>query len=398
MEHFKGSLTHYSMEVVIPALLSRRAQGTLRVERGAMVRYFFFQGGFLIGEASQTPGEHLTQVLVDLGILDAPRAALAFEAAEQAQVPYGAFLVRERFVEESRLQEALAHKAREGFFDCYNWDSGDIEFNLQLPSLENAVELKLPLSSLHRDALERRREWKAFREIFPAMDTTFRVFREHAVGRFSEEESLLMKKAESGAMLLDLLVSGRESRIFVARRLLHLYRRGAISPQRPKAASPVSKSAQTEELLEAARRFMVVGKYDHALALAEQVLEKGPLPEAHAVYRLAEVALTLAVCDELFALDGRLLFEPLPRPLPSTLTADDLYVYSKLRSTASIRQALRTAAWGAAAAARCVHRLLTTGLIRIRPALDDQEPQRKTDPYGFPPEADLEFVLPLAQS
>src|SRR5262245_51386041 len=88
MEHFRGSLSHYSMEVVIPALLSRKAMGTLRLERGSGIRYFFFQGGFLVGEGSNTPSEHLSQMLVDLDILDAPRAALAYEAAELANMPY----------------------------------------------------------------------------------------------------------------------------------------------------------------------------------------------------------------------------------------------------------------------------------------------------------------------
>ncbi len=84
-------------------------------------------------------------------------------------------------------------------------------------------------------------------------------------------------------------------------------------------------------------------------------------------------------------MDGRLLFEPLPRPLPASLTADDLYLYSKLRGSVSIRQALRTAAMGEAAASRAVHRLLATGLLRIGPELSALEPQRKTDPYGFLP-------------
>ncbi len=384
MEHFKGSLTHYSLEVVIPALLSRRAVGTLRLERGAAVRYFFFRGGLLVGEGSNAPSEHLSQVLVDLGILDAPRAALAFEAAELARLPYGAFLVRQQFVELQRLVEALEHKAREAFFDCYNWDSGEVEFTLHVPSLEQAVELKLPLGSLHRDAVARRREWRMFRDIFPGMDTTFRVFREHAVGRFSEEESLLMKRAEGGATLAELLATGKEPRIFVARRLLHLYRRGALSPMRARGPR-VGVAPQMTELLTAARRFMEEGRYDHAMALAEQVLERGPVPEAHALYRAAEVAMTLAVCDELFSLDGRLVFEPLPRPLPGSLTADDLYLYSKLRGSASIRQALRTAAMGEAAASRSVHRMLAAGLIRISAPLSDFEPARKTDPYGFLP-------------
>jgi len=273
MEHFKGSLTHYSMDVVMPALLSRKARGTLRVERGAVIRYFFFKDGFLVGEASNTPSEHLGQVLVDLGILDAPRAALGFEAAELAKMPYGAFLVRQQFVELPRLLEALEYKAREAFFDCYNWDSGEVEFTLQLPSLEDAVELKMPLTSLHRDAQSRRREWRAFRTAFPGMDTTFHVFREHAVGRFSEEESILMKRAESGATLAELLAAGKESRIFVARRLMHLYRRGVLAPQRDQCPSR-GKTLQEQELLDAARSFIEARQYDHALAVIEQVLER----------------------------------------------------------------------------------------------------------------------------
>ncbi|HLL04628.1 MAG TPA: DUF4388 domain-containing protein [Myxococcaceae bacterium] len=384
MEHFKGSLTDYAMDMVIPVLLSRKAEGTLRVERGATVRYFFFRAGLLVGEASNTPSEHLAQVLVDLGILDTARAALAYEAAELAKLPYGAFLVRQQFVEQPHLVEALEYKAREAFFDCYNWDSGEVEFSLQLPSLEHAVELKLGLGSLHRDAVSRRREWKVFRDIFPAMDTTFHVFREYTQGRFSEEESLLLKRAESGATLAELLATGKEPRVFVARRLMHLYRRGALSPQVAKGPM-VGEALQVSELLVAARSFMEAGKYDHALALAEQILERGPMPEAHALYRKAEVSLTLAVCDELFSMDGRLVFEPLPRPLPASLTADDLYLYSKLRGSVSIRQALRTAAMGEAAASRSVHRLLATGLLRIGPELGALEPQRKTDPYGFLP-------------
>jgi hypothetical protein len=219
------------------------------------------------------------------------------------------------------------------------------------------------------------------------MDTTFRVFREHARGRFSEEESVLMKRAESGATLAELLASPKESRIFVARRLLHLYRRGALAPQRARKPT-MGESLQVAELLEAARGFLEAGKYEHALAVVERVLDRGTVPEAHALYRTIEVKLTLALCDELFSMDGRFVFEPLPRPLPTSLTADDLYLYSKLRGSTTIRQALLTAAMGEAAAARSVHRLLATGLIRIAAPLGAFEPERKTDPYGFLPRLD----------
>ncbi|AKQ66164.1 hypothetical protein A176_003076 [Myxococcus hansupus] len=384
MEPFNGSLASYRLQMVMPPLFSAPGvEGVLRVERGAVRRCFHVKDGYLVGESSNDPREHLSQVLVNLRILDAPRAAAAFEAAEGAGMPYGTFLVQRCFVELPRLIEALEHKARESLFDCYAWESGEVEFTPGLPPAGRAVGLKLSLSTLHRDAVTRQREWTMFRDIFPRMDMTFRVFREFAVETYSEEEDVLLDLAASGATLGEMLASAREAPLFAARWVLHLYRRGALAPR--KAGGPkLGEAAELAELLTLVKRFLEAGKYDHAVALAAQVLERGPVPEAHALYREAEIRLTLALSDELFALDGRLVFEPIPRPTPPDLTADDLYLYSKLRGSRSIRQALRTAAMGELAASRSVHRLMACGLIRVAP-LPGSEPRRAhTDPFGLP--------------
>ncbi|WP_426731317.1 DUF4388 domain-containing protein [Myxococcus faecalis] len=388
MESFKGSLASYRLQMVMPPLFSTAGvEGTLRVERGAIRRCFQVKDGFLVGESSNDPREHLSQVLVNLRILDAPRAAAAFEAAEGAGTPYGTFLVQRCFVELPRLIEAMEHKAREALFDCYGWESGEVEFTPKLPPAARAVGLKLALNSLHRDAVTRLREWSVFREVFPHLDATFRVFREFAVETFSEEEDKLLELAASGATLGEMLATAKEAPLFAARWILHLYRRGALAPRLPKGPR-LGEAAELAELLNLVKRFLESGKYDHAVALAAQILERGPVPEAHALYREAEVRLTLALSDELFALDGRLVFEPIPRPTPSQLTADDLYLYSKLRGSRSIRQALRTAAMGELAASRSVHRLMASGLIHVAPlpGSDATAEARRTstDPFGVP--------------
>ncbi len=377
MESFKGSLANYRLEMVVPPLFTAQGvEGTLTVERGAVRRSFHVKDGFLVGESSTDPREHLAQVLVNLRILDAPRAAAAFEAAEGARVAYGTFLVQRCFVELPRLIEAMEHKAREALFDCYAWESGEVEFTPKPPPFTRAVGLKLSLETLHRDAVSRLREWGAFKEVFPRMDVTFQVFREFAVETYSSEEDVLLDLAAEGATLGELLASAKEAPLFAARWILHLYRRGALAPRQPRGPQ-LGESAELEELLGLVKRFLESGKYDHAVALAGQVLERGPVPEAHALYREAEVRLTLALSDELFALDGRLVFEPIPRPTPPDLTADDLYLYSKLRGSRSIRQALRTAAMGELAASRSVHRLMASGLLRLAPLPDAaMAPQR----------------------
>lgn len=383
MEHFKGSLAHYRLQLVMPPLFAiQNVEGTLRVERGAIQRRFFFRGGFLVGESSSEPTEHLGQVLVDLRILDAARAAAAFEAAENARIPFGTFLVQRCYVELPRLIEAMEYKAREALFDCYGWESGEVEYTPGLPPLTRAVGLKLPLGALHRDAVARLNEWRTFREYFPRQDTTFRVYREYAVELISEEEELLLARAEQGATLAELLSSGRGA-LHTARWLMHLYRRGALSPRGPRGED-VGESAELSELLALARRHLEYGQYSHAVALAAQVLERGPVPEAHALYREAEARLTLALLDELCGLDGRLVFEPLQRPTPPSLTADDLYLYSKLRGSRSIRETLTTLAMGELAASRSVYRLMNAGLVRVRPNPGAPQPRRETNPYGFP--------------
>ena len=368
MEHFKGSLAHYRLQLLMPALFDASApvaEGILRLERGAVLRRFYFRDGLLVGESSSEPGEHLAQVLANLRILDAERAAAAFEAAETGGVPFGTYLVDRGLVELPRLLEALEHKAREALFDCYAWESGEAEFTPGRPELPRAVSLRLSLASLHRDALARLAEWRTFRDIFPAQDTTFRVFQEVAVEADSDEADVLLQLAERGATLSELLASVREGPLAGARLLMHLYRRGALAPKRPRGGTRMGEAMQIEELIATARRCLETGRADQAVALAAQILERAPVPEAHALYREAEVRLSLALADELFQLDGRLHFEPIPRPPPATLTADDLYLYSKLRGSRSVRQALRSAAMGELAASRSMHRLMGAGLIRV---------------------------------
>ncbi len=82
MEAFSGSLAHYRLSFLMPALFEGRLfEGKLRLERGAVIREFTFREGSLIAESSNAPSEHLAQHLADLRVLDAEVAAAAFDAA-----------------------------------------------------------------------------------------------------------------------------------------------------------------------------------------------------------------------------------------------------------------------------------------------------------------------------
>lgn len=380
MEAFRGSLAHYRMALLMPALVEGKAvSGTLTLERGGIRREFLLKDGAVVAECSNDPREHLAQVLADLRILDAQKSATAYEAAEAAGMALGTFLVERGFIERPRLLEALEHKAREAFFDCYAWESGELELKPWDVQTVRGEALRLKLGPLHRDAMARLREWRAFREVFNELDSGFRVFREHATQWGPEEEQRLLELAETGASLGDLLHASREGQLFTARRLMHLYRRGALSPK-PSRAAKASSSPGVDRLLEQARQCLSERNFHGATRFAERALEREAIPEAQALYREAEMHLALAISDEILNLEGRLIFEPLPGSLPGTLTADDLYLYSKLKSARSIRVALRTAAMGELAAYRSVERLLQAGLIHK--GATPPNARRQTQPFG----------------
>jgi hypothetical protein len=385
MERFKGNLASYRLRLLMPAFFEAPAvDGTLRVERGSVRRHFFFQRGMLVGESSSEPTEHLGQVLARLRLLDATRAAAAFDAAEAAGVPFGTFVVEQGLVAKVRLVEALEHKAREALFDCYGWESGELEFCPGLPPLGRAVELQLNLKGLHRDALARMLEWRVFWELFPGPGTTFGVYREFAVETVSAAEELFLQLAEKGATLSELLAAAPEGPLHGARWVQRLYRRGALTPRKPRGPK-VGEATELADLLELARGLVETGRYEEAVAVAAQVLERAPVPEAHAVYREAEVRLAVAVAESVLALDGRLYFEPLPRPTPPSLTADDLYLYAKLRGNRSVREVLRNTAMGELAAYRSLRRLMEAGLAKVMPENTPVPMRRaKTMPYGIP--------------
>jgi hypothetical protein len=125
------------------------------LERGPVQRTFFVERGFLYSEASSLSTEHLSQVLANLKLLDATRSAHAFAEAEQRQVPFGQYLLDQGHVDATRLQDALEHKAKQAFFDCYCWESGAFEFAPGERREGRGVPLKLSLALLHREAMTR---------------------------------------------------------------------------------------------------------------------------------------------------------------------------------------------------------------------------------------------------
>jgi hypothetical protein len=199
--------------------------------------------------------------------------------------------------------------------------------------------------------------------VFSDLDVRFDCYREFSADWATEDEDALMGLAEAGASLAELLAACPDGVLSGARRVLTLYRRGALTP-REKNGPVVGEMLRVPDLIARARALMAEGSFEAAAALAAEALERAAVPEAQALYREAESRLSESIAEELSRLEGTLSFEPLPRPPPPELTADDLYLYSRLKTAPSVRECLRTAAMGELGAYRALRRLFASGLVR----------------------------------
>ena len=364
LEAFQVRLGNYRVTKLMPALCEgAHVSGTLMLERGRVKREFTFRDGDLISAASSSPREHLSQVLTDMGILDAGVAAAQFAAAEAQGRPFAQHLLRAGLVPRERLLEALEYKARECLFDCYTWESGDLWFlPRRLPY--SGVEIRINLSALHRDAMARLQEWNEFRAQLPDLSTTLQVNPGAAPPDAGPEAQALLAAAASGESLQALLETSRETTMVVARRLLELYRLGALTPvKEPPRASRDGAEVELREV----QRLIGAGDYERAVEAALQALSRTNAPEAHEMYRNAEVHLARQLGQRVATLEGRLSFRPLPAPPPPELTSDDLYLYAKLKGAPSVVDTVRHAAAGELAAARSLFRLISCGVIAVSP-------------------------------
>src|SRR6185503_6286110 len=88
------------------------------------------------------------------------------------------------------------------------------------------------------------------------------------------------------ALPIYLLGMSREGPMATARRVLHLFHRGALVPW--KQAAALSQVAAVDAQLRRARELLKNGDCDRAAEIALRVLDQTATPEAHEVFREAE--------------------------------------------------------------------------------------------------------------
>jgi len=362
-----GEIESYPLLELVPLLAEKSASGVLALERGAQRRTFDLREGAVVRAASSDPREYFGQLLVDYGLVTSQAAANAFWYQESTRMMVGKLLPLRGTLDEDQVREVLVLKVREGLLDCYRWEHGGFSFEPGEPAASRrGLDVAVPLAELHREALQRSREWRTFARRFPSPGVRLRAVEGVDESGVGPDEQELLELAREGLTVGEALEAFRDGEFRVYRRLSALVSRGLLEVL-PEEGPREESRGGFRARLERAERLLQEGQPAEAAALAATAAEQAPSRLAGPVLRTAQTELALRLADELLSIEGVPYVKPGPRELDALdLQPVERYLLMRVKSTRNLREAVRGAPMGELEALRILQRLVAAEVLAFK--------------------------------
>jgi hypothetical protein len=267
-----GDLATMELLDLLSWLAQRRKTGTLHVRARAVHKQLVLRDGSLQACHSNDPRETLGQFLVRDRLITEEDLFKALLRQEQERRRLGAILVADGVLTADQVKRALRENGTEAVYDLFLWTEGRFDFQDREQPREQAIDLKLDLTSVVKEGERRLREWERMRERFPSVHVVFRAAGRPGAGGNAKERQLFDLAAE-GRTLEQIAVHTRRSRFETALFLHDLCERGLLAVDHVADESTVTDSSSAIiELLKVAAALLQEAKFDAAFEAYENVL------------------------------------------------------------------------------------------------------------------------------
>jgi len=317
--------------------------------------------GKLVRAASSAPREYFGQQLVDHGICSSAAAASAFWSQQATHVMVGAQLPKQGVLDEELVRQALLRQIRENLLDCYRWEHGDARFVPGEPAPSGGVEVAIDLLDVHRDALQRAKEWREFRATFPSEACPLIPAADVDPGALPPDEQVLLDLAQEGGTVRDALDAFRDGDYQVYRRLMSLAQKDLLMAGEVPTGE---RGPSAHELLRRAAEVLQAGDVARAAELATKAATLAPSRQALSLLRDVHAALTSHLADTVLSNPGAPFVRLGARKLKTMdLQSAERYLLMRGQKTRDLRETVREAPMGELEALRILQRLIQAQVL-----------------------------------
>lgn len=159
---YRGDLAVTPLPEILATIARYRVPGTLSVGTGTKTTCIDLDGGAVVFATSDEPEVRLGKYLIRTGSLpeEAVRSAEELLAGDGARL--GQVLLRLELVDRATLEAAVAEQVRAIVWGVFEWDSGEVVFEVGARKLSGPVRLDIPISELVVEGLQRAHSVRRF--------------------------------------------------------------------------------------------------------------------------------------------------------------------------------------------------------------------------------------------
>jgi hypothetical protein len=369
-----GNLSTMSVSDLLQFLATAKKTGTLRIDRGKVVKQIYFENGLIVGSGTNDPKEYLGQLLIHYGKIDEAQLKAAMQIQRNSGGRLGEILITTRVLGEGDVLEILRIRTLDIIYDLFIWDEAHFEFFDNEPLPDDLSRIEVEATSVIMDGIYRIDEWARYRMLIPSDRTVLELAPgwTSALETANKEVRQMLYFIEKHMSVAEICYNMHAAPFHVYGQLCELVSNGLarVAGEAPENA-PTYKEVITElpetipELLGMAREKLEEEDPETSITLIQQVLQTdGTNVEAKSLLGIAEekfvkkmyasVILPHAVPKLLVSVDG--LEE-------AQLAPQEGFILSRINGEWDIRSILSICPFREPDSLRMLKRLLDNGII-----------------------------------
>jgi hypothetical protein len=163
-----GNLSTMSVADLLQFLATGKKTGTLKFDRGQVVKQIYFENGLIVGSGTNDPKEYLGQLLIHYGKINESQLKGAMQVQRSAGGRLGEILISTKVLTEADVMEILRIRTLDIIYDLFIWEEAHFEFydNEKMP--EDLIRIEVEATSVIMDGIYRIDEWARYRTLIPS--------------------------------------------------------------------------------------------------------------------------------------------------------------------------------------------------------------------------------------
>ena len=145
---YRGDLAATPLPEILATIGRYRVPGALSIGSGTRVRRVFLDGGAVVLATSQEPEVRLGTYLIRRGTLPEEAVQSAEDRLAGDGVRLGQVLLRLELVDQPTLEAAVAEQVRAILWGAFEWDTGEVLFEVGSQPEDSPVRLDLSIPEL----------------------------------------------------------------------------------------------------------------------------------------------------------------------------------------------------------------------------------------------------------